>query len=179
MGTINHVFSKIVAGKTADMRLLLILLLSCFSCLHAQNRDPSDFSIVSLTEQFQRLGSGSDEATRLRAMLEDVQPSVYIGDGKMNVYGEAPVCLFIDFQALPSLPQFVIPTSVELVTIRVDSPDTASKIDMSLFSAMPNLRYLYLLSATPRSESVLRTMMTSNATSEYDFQIFYNVVKDM
>lgn len=87
----------------------------------------------------------SDE--RLRALYEQLQPSVYLTDEGIKTYGDAPTNLYANPQSLPLLgskhPAF---SSVELIVIRVSKPtDEVAKIDMKTLAAFTSLRYILFL----------------------------------
>ena len=108
-------------------------------------------------------GSSSDRA-RVIALANDIQPAVYVENGEMNVYGDAPVCLYTDLASLQTIETHKVPqAAIEMVILRVASAkELQQKIDYSIFSNYPKLKYIYILSSIDMTEAAIQKLAKGN-----------------
>src|SRR5690606_27222562 len=83
------------------------------------------------------------KADRLKQLIKELQPSVYVTQDEIKVHGQAPVCIYTEQSAQHRLTENSFDkTAVELISVVVSSPSAV--IDLSHLSDFPSLDYLLL-----------------------------------
>jgi hypothetical protein len=129
-----------------NFSIVILLVLTSF-CLQAQN-----INIMELDALMISLKASPDSAVvagsvHLESLINDLQPTVYIGTSVKSNGGMQPVCAEIkaaDIQKLKTEnPLF---SQVELITIILNKPsDINFVLDLSDLSSFTNLKYVYFL----------------------------------
>jgi len=158
--------------------LLLLFVALLPQAIMAQTPRTSErLTLTSLNQFLAALPVNHSETLRVKSLLKDLQPSVYLRAGVTNNYGDEPVCLFTDVSSI-NLIQVVDEqhrNTVELITINInESIDLNGNINMSLFSVFPNLKYIYIISSVDTTPRKI-TNMFSQVNSQ--FKVFYNILK--
>ena len=157
---------------------LMLTLLAIGS--YAQPRNTSVPEILPMAQVVTALQSGSVELLEFIVLTQDVQPSAYMNDGVVKIYGDHPTCFYIGISDVGKLSAEMIPQSTKLITVRIDSaPAGTGIIDLHQFKDLPNLKYVYLLATSPISEEALRELIINDKNTVIQYKVFYNFVKDM
>ena len=104
----------------------------------------------------------------LDGLIHNLNPAIYTYDNTLKIYGENCTVLFSDIASLNFIKNNTIPSnSVEIVRINISkNTDLSQKIDLSIFSNFPNLKYIYLFSIIESNETTLNQMF-QNYDSKY------------
>ncbi len=134
-------------------------------------------SIMHLNQFLSALPVNNAETLRVKSLLKDVHPAIYLGGGQVRSYGTEPVSLFTEVNAVnltASVAELQRQT-IEIVTINIDNvAELDGNIDMSMFSVFPNLKYVYIISSVETTPQKI-----TNLLSEINpkFKVFYNIRK--
>lgn len=94
--------------------------------------------------------SGDWEADpRLKTLVRDLHPAVYIAEGAVKVREQRPLCLFLDAASLTvAEPKAFARGGIELITIDVRSTSELSqRLDLSALRGFGQLRYVHVRSS--------------------------------
>lgn len=131
---------------------------------------------VSLNSYLATTASAQTAGTPLSELLSEVQTAIYAENGTVKSFGTNPVCLQTtasDFSRLPDLGYPV--ASVELLTIKIrNASELASSIDLSTLEGYDALKYVYVLSEIPASETTLSGIVRNAPGS---VAVFYSIQK--
>ena len=169
-----------------NMKRLLLLLVLAFYCagINAQETRSSQVSPVMEVNAYlaylrtSEAGSRNlnSSSNRLTVLLKDVQPAVYYLRGEVKAYGENPTSLYTNVSSLPELDSAITTKeSIEIVTISVNQiSDLNGRIDLSVFSSFPNLKYVYILATVETSANVISGLVQNTNAR---FGVFYKIDK--
>jgi hypothetical protein len=90
-----------------------------------------------------------DSDARLKTLVRDLHPSVYMAEGVIKVREQRPVCLFLDATSVAAVePKTFARGSIELITIDVRSLNEISqRLDLSSLRGLGQLRYVHVRSS--------------------------------
>ena len=108
----------------------------------------------------------SDE--RLKTLVRDLHPAVYINEGVVKVREVSPTTLFTDVTSIESIGALAFPSSkIEVVTILIENAEQLSgHIDLSKFSGYGRLKYVHVKSSVDCDTSDLFKML-KNIDAQY------------
>lgn len=155
------------------LKTLILFLLTCLnSVAQTTSNTPNIKEITSFLSTL-KANSVSDYE-KLNGLAYNLNPAIYTYDNTLKVYGENYTVLFSDMASLNYIKNNVIPShSIEMVRINITkTTDLNRKIDLSIFSTFPNLKYIYLYSLIESNENNLNQMFT-NYDSKYS--LIYSV----
>jgi hypothetical protein len=185
---INQLNNLLLFGKFQIfiMKRLLLLLVLAFYCagINAQETRSSQESPVMEVNAYlaylrsSEAGSRNLNASsnRLTDLLKDVQPAVYYLRGEVKAYGENPTSLYTNVSSLSEIDSAITTKeSIEILTISVNQmSDLNGRLDLSVLSNFPNLKYVYILSTIETTATVISGLVqNSNAR----FGVFYKIDK--
>lgn len=112
--------------------------------------------------------TSASDYQNLNGLIYDLNPAIYTYDNTLKIYGENCTVLFSDIASLNFIKNNTIPSnSIEMVRINISkNTDLSGKIDLSIFSNFPNLKYIYLFSVIESNENTLNQMFR-NYDSKY------------
>ncbi len=104
----------------------------------------------------------------LDGLIHNLNPAIYIYDNTLKIYGENCTVIFSDIASLNFIKNNTIPSNnIEMVRINISkNTDLSAKIDLSIFSNFPNLKYIYLFSVIESNENTFNQMF-QNYDSKY------------
>ena len=166
-------------------RLLLLLVLACCcASINAQEtRSLQGTPVMEVNAYLAHLRTSeagsrnlNSSSTRLTGLLQDVQPAVYYLRGEVKAYGEHPTSLYTNVSSLPEVEAAIAnKESIEMVTITVNQiSDLNGRIDLSVLSSFPNLKYVYILSTIETSGTVISGLVQN---TNGRFGVFYKIDK--
>ena len=146
-------------------RLFLVtsLLFTAISfSISAQNR-----TVLVTTDGAEVPGTWSSDA-RLKTLVRDLHPAVYINEGVVKVREVSPTTLFTDVTSIESIGALAFPSSkIEVVTILIENAEQLSgHIDLSKFSGYGRLKYVHVKSSVDCDTSDLFKML-KNIDAQY------------
>lgn len=112
--------------------------------------------------------TSASEYENARGLLYDLNQAIYTYNNTLNIYGENCTVLYSDMASLNYIKNSSISSnSIEMVKINIaKTTDLREKIDLSIFSNFPNLKYIYLFSTIESTENALN-QMCKNYDSKY------------
>lgn len=108
--------------------------------------------------------SDEAQAMRLKSLSCDLNPTVYLDNHGIKVFGENPVCAVVTGGAVNKLyeenPLF---RQIELIKIKIDNlSDLSGSINLSSLSGFPNLKYIQILCEVNCTASQIDTMLSGS-----------------
>jgi Pyruvate/2-oxoacid:ferredoxin oxidoreductase gamma subunit len=180
----NHPDHLLMLGKSTLLmtkKLLLSIMVALFvtSTLQAQEAGPvvhMDQFLASLTTQNSLAKSTKSELTKVLGLLKDLQPTVYLTDGKAKVKGVSPTSIVTNVSSLGALTAVhsADRESIEIATIKIGSAsELGMPVNLALFSSFPNLRYIYIVSEVNSTADAITGMVQNN---DPQYRVFYNIL---
>lgn len=147
---------------------LLILVIFTTSTVLAQDKleiiEFKQLSTENISKQFQITNT---DAKKIKSLIVDLHPSVYLEDGKVNFYDEKPTTAFFDVEALNTpLQKESRFNTVEFVSIRINQSSAFSRINLANLEVFPNLKYVYFVCSVNCTENQIRNVL-SGLTKNY------------
>lgn len=149
--------------------LILFLVLLGFenSIAQTSSNTPNTKEINSFLSTLKT--SSSSDFEKLDGLVHKLNPAVYAYDNTLKIFGQNSTVLYTDLASLNYIKNNSIPAANTIELIRIDikkSSDLYGKIDLSMFSDFPNLKYIYIYSEIATNEMTLNQIF-SNYDSKY------------
>lgn len=146
--------------------ILLVSLTYQNSMAQSATSNPSVKEVNSYLSEVKT--TSASDYQNLEGLIHNLNPAIYTYDNTLKIYGENCTVLFSDIASLNFIKNNTIPSnSIEMVQINISKKtDLSGKIDLSIFSNFPNLKYIYLFSVIESNESTLNQMF-QNYDSRY------------
>lgn len=182
----NRTDNSLLSGTQIQfmMRMLLLLVfvfsamdISAQAAASAKRTAPSqsessERTIVHLDQFLSGLQNRASESTYVKGLLYDVQPSAYLEAGSVKTYGDNPTNLFTDASSFAGIGSVQLPATIEIVTVKFKNQNDLTKpLNLSVLSAFPRLRYVYLLSEVKATGGQIVSIV-KNVDPRYS--VFYN-----
>lgn len=156
----------------------VLLVLFCLLAITVQAQDrgaqrrvlPMKAFLSSLEDR----NDNGAEKKRVESLMRDVQPAVYFSQGKPSLTGSNPVVIFSDPASLSALRQLTSTdaSSIEMLTVKVQSARELQALDFAPLSVLPQLRYVQIAIEAPVPDAALQTIPTGDGS----YQVYYNSV---
>lgn len=153
--------------KTKPLFLLTIFLFVNIIYSQTVNTTPNIKEITSLLSSL-KTNSVSD-FEKLDGLVHKLNPAVYAYDNTLKTFGQNYTVIYTDLASLNFIKNNSIPAANRIELVRIDikkSSDLYGKIDLSMFSDFPNLKYIYIYSEIASNEMTLNQIF-SNYDSKY------------
>ena len=166
--------------QTMLQKLLLSVLIFAGYTVNISAQENRASNPVMHVDQFlaaSRLENQNNiSGTPAESLLKNVQHAVYVMDGQVKTYGTNPVCLYTDAVSMNAMQLSAIQAgNIEMVTINVKASDLASGIDLAVFSGLPNLKYIYILSdKDATADAIIGSIQNNNPA----YRVFYEIVNN-
>ncbi|KDN56317.1 hypothetical protein [Flavobacterium seoulense] len=147
--------------------IIFFLVLFSFQSSIAQATNSKD--INELNSFLSKLkATSASEYKELDDLINKPNSIIYINENTMKTFGENYTALFFDIASLNYLKSNTIDSNnIEIVRINIKkSSDINTKIDLSIFSNYPKLKYIYIFSGINISEQNISNMIINN-TEKY------------
>lgn len=154
--------------------IILVVTLISFENSTAQGNNVST-DIKEVNSFLTTLKSTSDaEYKKLDGLLHNLNPAIYTYDNILKIYGENCTVLFTDMPSINYIKNNPIPSNkVEVVKVSIKkSTDFNTKIDLSIFSSFPNLKYIYIVSGINITKQNIVNMIRND---DNDYTILYKI----
>lgn len=114
------------------------------------------------------------EFEKLDGLIHNVNPAIYTYDNILKIYGENCTVLFTDMPSINYIKNNPIPSNkVEIVKVSIKkATDINAKIDLSIFSSLSNLKYIYIVSGINTSKQSIVNMIIND---DNDYTILYKI----
>ena len=142
----------------------------CITCLFVfvsyvvtaqENSKIIEFSQLSPENTSKQNQASNIDAKKVKSLIVDLHPSVYLENGEINFYSQKPTTAFLDLKAMASpIKRDAKFESVEFVSIRIDQRNAISGIDLSKLEVFPNLKYIFFACSTDCNESQIKNKLT-------------------
>jgi hypothetical protein len=152
----------------------ILLLFVVITCLYSFGQTPVELN-TTLTQMTE---SGDnvlvEEAAGIKSLVNDLRPTVYVGDVVKASGESAPVRADVKAGSISKLSiENSLFEQVELITIRINSPaDLSSVLDLSAIQGFTSLKYVRLLCSFECKAEQLGAIVTGNTTG---IKVFYSV----
>jgi len=155
---------------SARIKVLLLFILPVFGFSQNVKIEKSD---KYLKDQITSAARNTD-VSKIKSLIKDLHPSVYLTGGRINSYGESPISLFTDIESIGLLKTVKIDVStIEIVTITIKSKDELqSFISLSDFSRFASLKVLHLNVQFECTSEMLEPMIKGDKPT---FVLLYSV----
>jgi hypothetical protein len=180
-------FEKHLHSMTKKLLSMLV-----FVCIFAASMSAQEARIVAPEGQQRPIMALSDflatlhgdaslrtmnsEAARIKSLVKDSHPAVYVESGVVKRFGDQPVSLFTNVRSMGILRTHgaeVPKSDIEIVTIKIsNASELSSGIDLSLFSDFPNLKYIYIVSGMNSTPSQIINAIHNNNPN---YSVFYDI----
>lgn len=167
--TLLFIKKKYGIWKNPVLKALFLFLFLAFSKISSAQTLENSSKVKEVSSFLSKLKTTSvSEYEKLDALLYKVNPAIYVYDNTLKVYGQNCTVLFTDIASINYIKNNTIPSSnIELLQIKIKkNTDLNGKIDLSVFTDFPNLKYIYIFSETATSESYINQMFI-NYDSKY------------
>lgn len=151
--------------------LFLFLVLFSFENNIAQSTNQQ--SLKEVNSFLSSLKSDSNYQTT-ENLINGPNSAIYLKNNTVKVFGENCRLLFSDIASLSYIKNNSLPSNnVEMVRINLKkSNDLNGKIDLSLFSDFPNLKYIYIVSGLNITKQNIASMILNN---DEKYSILYKI----
>lgn len=111
---------------------------------------------------------------RFNSLINDKNPSVYITNSNVSLYGVNPTCLYTDVNGLTNINNpTILKDNIEMITIKINKiSDLSTILNLELLASYPKLRYIYFLSSINVTRNNIRNML-QNTNDNYS--VIYNI----
>ncbi|MCF8256744.1 MAG: hypothetical protein K9J06_04285 [Flavobacteriales bacterium] len=109
---------------------------------------------------------------RLKSLVLDLHPAVYVNDGAVKVREKSPTVLYSDLESVKTINGLSFPSGkIEIVTILVDDLGSLSQVvDLSVFAGFERLKYVHVKASVECQTSDLFQML-KNVDSRYQILV--------
>ncbi len=146
----------------AKVLSLIVLVIFTSTTLSAQDKlEIIEFSQLSSTNSSKQNQNANTDSNKIKSLIIDLHPSVYLERGKVNFYDEKPTTAFFDVEALNTpLKNESRFNSVEFVSIRINQASAFSRINLANLELFPNLKYVYFVCSVNCTENQIRGVLS-------------------
>lgn len=105
--------------------------------------------------------NNSETIVKIKNLLYNLNASVYVFNGEMNLKSDFPVCMYTDYTSLNLISNVKFSKdAVEFVSVRIKSiKDFNSPIDLNIFNEFKSLKYILFVFENNVSESQLSNVI--------------------
>lgn len=154
----SYEFSGFIMKSIFTISMVIFI---SFAGTAQENMQIIEFSQLSSEKTSRQLGTATIDAKKIKTLIVDLHPSVYLENGKINFYSEAPTTAFLDLKAINSpINRDARFENIEFVSIRIDQRNADSQIDLSRLKVFPNLKYIFFACSSECNESQIRNIIT-------------------
>lgn len=120
--------------------------------------------------------SRNNDVSKVKSLIKDLHPSIYLTSGRINSHGESPISLFTDVESISLIKTLRSDSSkIEIVTINIkDRQELRSIIALSDFSKFPSLKVLHLNVQFDCTSDLLEPMIQGDKPT---FLVLYSIEK--
>lgn len=167
----NKMNYRIFNNSVLLKNLFLFVVLFSFENNIAQNTNQQ--SLKEVSSFLSSLKSDSDYQ-KTENLINGPNSAIYLKNNTVKVFGENCKVLFSDIASLDYIKNNPLPSNnVEIVRINLkESTDLNGKIDLSLFSDFPNLKYIYIVSGLNITKQNIANMILNN---DEKYSILYKI----
>lgn len=170
-------FSQIIKHRFIAVTSILMLF-SVPSAFSQESR--VRLTILEKNVYLQSLSSGQSRSVspynHVTSLLNNSNPSIYLINGEVKVYGDIPTCMYVDIPSIPlaSNPDLAV-DQIEIVTIKISKPsELKMPIDLNFLCNYKKVKYIYIkLNFDMDSDKLIKFIKNCNPKCV----IFYSVEK--
>lgn len=158
--------------QITKLSFFLIITIFAFS---ATAQSTQELGQAISTMKLSSIKSVQDESSHINSLVNDLQPTVYINNGTIKTFSNAPyICADVDLLSLGTLIQTnSIFSQVELLKIRINAGDIGSVLNLSNLTSFTNLKYIVFLCSYNCDPVAINNMYTGNSGS--GITVFYQI----
>lgn len=174
--TLNAYKEYLAMNLAINLIRKVLILIAFFAITSLQSFGQTAVEFGSMLAQMTESGDSAlvEEATHIKNLVTDLQPTVYVGDVVKTSNGSLPVRADVRAASIPKLtienPLF---EQVELITIRINSQaDLSSSLDLASIQGFTTLKYVRILCSFECTANQLGEIVTGNTIG---IKVFYSI----
>lgn len=118
----------------------------------------------------------SKSTSSIKSFIQDLHPSIYVDNGRLNSYGKNPKVLFIDVKSLSTLRNLKLEgNQIELVTIKISQKsDLMNLMNMDMFQEFPSIKVIHF---SIGFDCNVETLIKSVKMEKANYTLLYSIEK--